>query len=190
VFRIVQESDIANHAGMSVWGDDKGAYVNLNASFIGVAFELATDTAAPNATPAQIYSARILTEMLRSKYNIRAGNCVTHAQVSVNPNNMLIGYHTDWAGVFPFAAMGLPDNYGTPPPSLLAFGFGYDDTYVKITGVRVWSGLLMAEDQMQRQAAASGLPFNKYKAGLQSRYREITAALKSKSPGKENKDES
>jgi len=190
VFRVVRETDIANHAGKSVWGDDKGIFVNLNASFIGISFESATDPAAPNATPAQIHSGRILTEMLRSKYGIPAADCVTHAQVSVNPGNMLIGYHTDWAGVFPFSEMGLPDNYATPPASLFAFGFGYDDIYVKITGNEVWRGLLMAEDQMQRQAAASGMPLSKYKAVLQRRYREITAALKSKSPGKENDDES
>src|SRR5581483_571912 len=156
VFRIVKETDIANHAGKSIWGDDKGIFVNLNASFIGISFESATDPAAPNATPAQIHSGRILTEMLRSKYGIPAADCVTHAQVSVNPGNMLIGYHTDWAGVFPFSEMGLPDNYATPPASLFAFGFAYDETYVKITGNEVWRGLLMAEDQMQRQAAASG----------------------------------
>ena len=190
VFRIVREGDMANHAGMSVWGDDKGIYVNLNASFIGVAFELATDPSAPNATPAQIHAARILTEMLRSKYGIPASDCVTHAQVSVNPGNMLIGYHTDWAGVFPFAEVGLPDNYAAAPASLSAFGFGYDDTYVKITGNEVWRGLLRAEDQMQRQAAAAGLPISKYKATLQHRYKQITAALKSKSPEKENHDES
>ena len=33
VFRIVKESDSANHSGMSIWGDDKGVYVNLNPSF-------------------------------------------------------------------------------------------------------------------------------------------------------------
>ena len=36
VFRIVHESDIANHAGLSVWGDERGAYVNLNASFLEI----------------------------------------------------------------------------------------------------------------------------------------------------------
>lgn len=190
VFRIVREEDIAFHAGNSVWGDDRGLFVNLNASFIGVAFESATEPDAPNATPAQIHASRVLTEMLRSKYRIPAADCVTHAQVSVNPNNMLIGYHTDWAGVFPFDEVGLPDNYGAAPASVFAFGFGYDGTYVKITGNRVWQGLLRAEDRMQRQAAISGLPLSKYKAGLQQRYRQITAALKSKSPEKENHDES
>lgn len=189
VFRIVHESDIANHAGLSVWGDERGAYVNLNASFLGIAFESATDDSTPNATPAQIHSARVLTEMLRSKYDIPMSDCVTHAQVSVNPSNMLIGYHTDWAGVFPFAEIGLPDNYATPPASVYAFGFNYDDTYVKITGNRVWQGLLMADDQVKRQASSLSMPLSKYKATLQRRYREITAALKSKSDGKEKGDE-
>jgi hypothetical protein len=192
VFRVVNETDRANHAGNSIWGDDRGAYVNLNDSFLGVAFESATETEdekAPIATPAQIHSGRVLTDMLRAKYKIAAANCVTHAQVSVNPSNMLIGYHTDWAGVFPFAEMGLPDNYGSAPASLFAFGFGYDASYVKITGNRVWQGLLLGEDQMQRQASAAGLPPSKYRSSLQQRYREITAALKSKSPGKEKGDE-
>lgn len=190
VFRIVNESDTANHAGRSVWGDERGAYVNLNTSFLGIAFESAAEGSerAPEATPAQIHSARVLTEMLRSKYGIPASNCVTHAQVSVNPSNMLIGYHTDWGGVFPFAELGLPDNYAAPPPSLYVFGFGYDDTYVKLTGNRVWQGLLMAEDRVRRQAASRGLPLSTYRATLQRRYRQITAALKSKSAGKE-KDE-
>jgi len=191
VFRIVNEADIANHAGMSIWGDDKGAYVNLNTSFLGVSFESAMTTGenSPAATPAQIHAGRVLTEMLRSKYGIPAADCVTHAQVSVNPSNMLIGWHTDWAGIFPFLEMGLPDNYASPPASLYAFGFGYDGNYVRITGSRVWQGLLLAEDRLRRQAAASAMPLSKYRAGLQQRYREITAALKPKSPGKENGDE-
>jgi hypothetical protein len=191
VFRIVKETDVANHAGMSVWGDEKGTYVNLNTSFLGVSFESAQtpgeDT--PAATPAQIHAGRVLTEMLRSKYGIPAANCVTHAQVSVNPSNMLIGWHTDWAGIFPFAEMGLPDNYAAPPASLYVFGFGYDGNYVRITGSHVSQALLVAEDRMRRQAAASRMPLPKYKASLQQRYREITAALKSKSPGKEKGDE-
>lgn len=191
VFRVVKETDIANHAGMSVWGDDKGAFVNLNASFLGVSFESAQTAGedTPAATPAQIHAGRVLTEMLRSKYGIPAADCVTHAQVSVNPSNMLMGWHTDWGGIFPFAEMGLPDNYALPPASLYAFGFGYEGNYVRITGSRVRQGLLLAEDRLRRQAAASAMPVAKYKSGLQQRYREITAALKSKSPGKEKGDE-
>jgi hypothetical protein len=192
VYRVVNETDRANHAGNSIWGDDKGAYVNLNDSFLGVAFESATSAegeSAPTATPAQVHAGRVLTEMLRAKYGIAGSNCVTHGQVSVNPGNMLIGYHTDWAGVFPFAEMGLPDNYGAAPASLFAFGFGYDTSYVQIAGNRVWQGLLQAEDRMRRQAAVAGLPPSRYKASLQQRYREITAALKAKSPGKEKGDE-
>jgi len=192
VFRVVNESDRANHAGNSIWGDDKGAYVNLNDSFIGISFESATaseDRKSEIATPAQIHSGRVLTEMLRAKYGIPATDCVTHGQVSVNPVNMLIGYHTDWGGSFPYAEMGLSDNYGIPPAALFAFGFGYDETYVKITGTRVWQTLLQAEDLIRRQASNVGLAPSRYRSSLQTRYREIMAALKSKSPEKEKSDE-
>src|SRR5437899_2823159 len=87
VHRIVVESDAANHAGHSVWADSQWSYVDLNASFLGVAFEARMQDEQP-INEAQLHSARSLTEMLRAKYNLPAGNCVTHAQVSVNPENM------------------------------------------------------------------------------------------------------
>lgn len=182
VFRIVYESDIANHAGNSVWADDTGIYVNLNSSFLGIAFETQTahgDT--PSANEAQIHSARILTEMLRGKYHIISGNCVTHAQVSVNPSNMLIGYHTDWAGNFPFTEIGLPDNYATPPPSIYAFGFRYDIAFVHATGARLWQGLAVAEDQMRDSAAASKLSLPQYRSMLQKKYKDVMVTLKAAS---------
>ena len=108
VFRIVPEGDVANHAGYSVWAEGNNIFVNLNSSFLGIAFETQTQLGdMPSANPAQVHAARILTEMLRSKYHIPQSNCVTHAQVSVNPDNMLVGYHTDWAGNFPFHEIGL-----------------------------------------------------------------------------------
>ena len=191
VFRVVKETDVANHAGNSIWSDEQGAYVNLNTSFLGVSFESANvdGNETPRATPAQIHAGRVLTEMLRSKYGIQAGNCVTHAQVSVNPSNMTIGWHTDWGGFFPFADIGLPDNYAVPPASLYAFGFGYSAPYVHITGAHVEQALELAEDRLRRDADAAHTPLPKYKARLQERYREIIAALKSKSPGKEKGDE-
>jgi len=179
VFRIVPESDVANHAGYSVWSDNSVAFVNLNSSFLGIAFETQTQRGdEPSANPAQVHAARILTEMLRHKYRIPRSNCVTHAQVSVNPDNMLVGYHTDWAGNFPFLEIGLNDNYAAPPPSIYAFGFQYDPVFVHATGVRLWQGLALAEDQMQTQAAARGISVSQYRAILQKKYKEILAALK------------
>src|SRR5262249_43189951 len=103
VFRVVEESEAANHAGTSVWADSQGVYVNLNDSFLGVAFEGQTE--APEAiSMAQITAARMLTEMLRWRYKMPLENFVTHAQVSVNPQNMRMGAHIDWARDFPFAA--------------------------------------------------------------------------------------
>jgi hypothetical protein len=181
VFRVVEESDVADHAGNSVWADDRNTFVNLNTSFLGVAFETQSKAGGerPTATQAQIRSGQMLAEMLRAKYHIPKAACVTHAQVSVNPANMLIGYHTDWAGNFPFLELGLSDNYELPPASIWAFGFTYDPTFVESTGMRLWQGVLMAEDRLRRQAAAQGLPMARYRVILQQRYREVSAALKS-----------
>jgi N-acetyl-anhydromuramyl-L-alanine amidase AmpD len=136
VYRIVREGDAANHAGHSVWADDAWIYVNLNDSFLGVSFEAET-AIADRINPAQVRSAAMLTEMLRACYGIAAANCVTHAQVSVNPSNYRIGYHTDWASSFPFERLGLPDNYRLPLPSIALFGFQYDATFVSRAGQRL-----------------------------------------------------
>jgi hypothetical protein len=187
VFRIVKEPDIADHAGMSVWADNRVIYVNLNSSFFGVAFETQTQPGQelPSANPAQIHSARVLTEMLRAKYHLPESNCVTHAQVSVNPGNMLIGYHTDWAGNFPFLEIGLRDNYTSPPPSIYAFGFDYDPAFVHHTGVRLWEGLALADDELRTQAAAHGLAVASYRSILRKKYKQILDTLKTASNSKE-----
>jgi N-acetylmuramoyl-L-alanine amidase-like protein len=179
VYRVVQEGDAANHAGSSIWADSRGVYVNLNDSFIGVSFEGQTG-AVDEVTQAQVSAGKVLTEMLRSRYGIATEDCVTHAQVSVNPQNMRIGAHTDWAGKFPFAGVGLPDNYSLPLPSLSVFGFEYDSVFLKMTGTR-WHGLDVAELQVARQAAAEGLETGRYRAMLQHRYKDIASALKEKS---------
>jgi hypothetical protein len=190
VFRIVPESDVANHAGYSIWADASVIFVNLNSSFLGIAFETQTQRGdLPSANPAQVHAARVLTEMLRNKYRIPQSSCVTHAQVSVNPDNMLMGYHTDWAGNFPFLAIGLSDNYTVPPPSIYAFGFDYDPTFIHATGVRLWQGLALAEDQIQTQAAARGISESQYRAILQKKYKEILASLKAAATANDNNHE-
>ena len=192
VYRVVKETDVADHAGMSVWSDNRVVYVNLNSSFFGIAFETQTQPGQelPSANPAQIHSARVLTEMLRGKYRIPESNCVTHAQVSVNPGNMLVGYHTDWAGNFPFLEVGLSDNYTAPPASIYMFGFDYDPVFVHHTGVRIWEGLALAEDEMRTQAAARGLAVTKYRSILRKKYKEILESLKTASISKEKHHES
>jgi len=188
VYRIVQESDVAFHAGNSVWADSSGVYVYLNSSFLGIAFETQTRVGEQtSANPAQIHAARVLTQMLRSKYHIAQSNCVTHAQVSVNPSNMLIGYHTDWAGNFPFLEVGLSDNYTAPPAAIYAFGFDYNPVFVHATGVRLWQGLALAEDQLRTQAEARGLRVSQYRAQLRKKYHQIITTLKPVSEAKEQR---
>jgi N-acetyl-anhydromuramyl-L-alanine amidase AmpD len=180
VHRIVAESDSANHAGRSVWADARWVYINLNSSFLGISFEGETQDLKENLTPAQIHAGRVLTDMLRSRYRIAKENCVTHAQVSVNPDNMKIGYHTDWAGNFPFHEMGLEDNYAQPIAALFLFGYGYDPTFVESTGARLWKGLLLAEERLLEEATVEGHTVAEHKKILQKRYREKLAGIEFK----------
>lgn len=176
VHRVVVESDAADHAGRSIWADDDWVYVNLNSSFLGVSFEARSGAEAP-VTPAQIQAARILTQMLRSKYKIRAANCVVHAQVSVNPWNQRIGWHTDWARGFPFRELDLPDNYETPLPSARLFGFEGDEALAGVSDDRYWKGLERAEEELRRDAARLSLSLEQYREGLQARFRRLARAL-------------
>ena len=175
VFRAVEESDIAFHAGHSVWADTRGIYVSLNSSFLGVALE-GRSGAVDEVTAAQLSATRMLTELLRARYPIAAENCVTHAQVSVNPENMQIGFHVDWAAGFPFAAVGLLDNYAQPPASLWAFGFDVSAGLVSLTGGE-WKGIELADERTSKQAAAEGLSQPRYRAILRHRYKDITSAV-------------
>jgi hypothetical protein len=98
---------------------------------------------------------------------------VTHAQVSINPRNKLIGYHTDWAGNFPFQAIGLPDNYLQSPASIVVFGFDYDPQYLYATGARLLPGLIRADNEVRAQAANLGMEVPRYRTLLQSRLQPL-----------------
>jgi hypothetical protein len=191
VYRIVPETDAANHAGYSVWSDDSWFYLNLNESFLGVSFEAQTEPgqAEASVSAAQIRSAAMLTEMLRDRYGISPRNCVTHAQVSVNPGNMRVGYHTDWASSFPFAQLGLPDNYARPLPALIAFGFEYDATFLRWAGTRLGAGVELSDDQLSRTAAASGVTPFALKKTLRKRYRLDLAEVRHGNAGSEESED-
>jgi N-acetylmuramoyl-L-alanine amidase len=180
VYRVVAEGDAADHAGYSVWADDRWVYVNLNESFLGVAFEARTHgaEAEPEITAAQARSAVMLIEMLRDRYGIPASNCVTHAQVSVNPSNMRVGYHVDWVAEFPFEELGLPDNYGLALPSIRVFGFECDPAFLNAAGSKMRIGAESAQKLCDRRAAEAGLTRAAYRRQLQERYRQTLAAVR------------
>lgn len=188
VWRIVRESDGANHAGHSVWADDHWTYINLNHSFLGVSLE--GQSAGPSGgeerlTRGQSHALRLLVEMLRSRYSIPAENCVTHAQVSVNPSNGEASYHYDWATGFPFAELGLPDNYQAPLPSLWLFGFTWDPSLVNQTGELFWKGLLLGQDRLRQSAAARGMTVEQYRLARGGVYRQILASSKAKAEARQ-----
>jgi hypothetical protein len=190
VHRLVVESDSANHAGHSVWADSKWSYINLNESFLGVAFEASMQTGQTIVTDAQLRAARALTEMLRAKYNLPAENCVVHAQVSVNPSNWRIGWHTDWGVGFPFREVGLPENYQIPNPSLYLFGFEYDPAYTSVTGPDLWNGLTAAEERVREAAAERGMTPAEYQKILRQKFRDAVSAVQNQIPVEENQNES
>lgn len=178
VYRVVPEDQTANHAGYSVWADENWFYVNLNAGFLGVAFE----ANGSEINPAQARSAAMLVEMLRKRYRIPASNFVTHAQVSVNPSNMRVGSHVDWVAGFPFGAIGLPDNYDTPLPAVWAFGFDCDGHFTGRAAASLRAGIERAETQVAERAAAAGLPIPVYKMRLRERYRAMLSDAKHGGP--------
>ena len=180
VFRIVAESDAANHAGYSVWADQTSVYVNLNESFLGVSFEAETlpGQVEASVTPAQIRSAAMLVEMLRSRYAIPATNCVTHAQVSVNPSNMRVGYHTDWSSSFPFEQVGLPNNYARASAAVGMFGFECDAAFLQRAGTQLYAGMEAGERQFREAARSAGQSATAWRQLMRRRYQERLAAVR------------
>ena len=159
IYRVVRDTEAANHAGHSIWADSVNVYVGLNESFLGVCFESSSDVQAEGEqlTEAQLIAGRLLTAVLRSRYRIDDANCVTHGLVSVDPSNMLIGYHHDWVSNFPFEALGLSNKYEIAPASVSEFGFTYDGRIVKKFGGFVWPGVRKAEEEFARRIEQSNI---------------------------------
>jgi len=177
VYRIVSDDGVAVHAGASIWADENYEYLNLNESFIGVAFESRWDAGLEVITPAQVQAALNLTDVLRSRHNIADRNCVPHGLVSVNATKKLIGYHADWARGFPFEALGLEDKYLLPPPSIAAFGFTYDEDLVERLGGELWPGVAQAERELNARARDDGITPEVLRARLNLRYQQNIALV-------------
>jgi hypothetical protein len=187
VYRVVRDADAAHHAGNSVWSDEAGVYVGLNESFLGVCFETnsKSDSLDEQLTEAQLVAGRLLTQVLRSRYNISDADCVTHGLVSVNPSNMLICYHHDWARNFPFEAFGLSDKYKVAPASVSEFGFTYDEEIMEKLGGDVWAGVKIAEEEFRRRAEGLNEPLEEMRRRMRQRYQEemnLTLRLRTTHP--------
>jgi hypothetical protein len=188
VYRVVSDETVAIHAGVSIWGDDQNYYLNLNESFIGIAFESQWSAKGGDAiTTAQIQAALSLTDLLRARYDIEDVNCVPHGLVSVSAGKKLIGYHADWARNFPFGALGLQDNYQVPPPSITAFGFGYDEDLVSRLSGSLWPGVAAAERELAERAESERVELGALRARLQRRYHEnveVAQLARTSQPGR------
>jgi hypothetical protein len=172
IYRIVRDEQAANHAGHSVWADKRGVYVGLNESFLGVCFETQTDAQEERLTEAQLVAGRLLTQILRSRYQIDDADCTVHGLVSVNPDNMRVCYHHDWARGFPFAAMGLSDKYQVAPAAISEFGFTYDEDVLAQIGGAIWPGAQAAAAEFERRASAAKLKPEDLRRQMRERYRQ------------------
>ena len=155
VYRVVEEKDKANHAGMSVWAEGDRIYLNLNGPTIGVSFETRWEGGrALPITRAQLEAGRSLSDYLRHKWQIAPELCVTHGLASVNPKKHLIGHHLDWARGFPFDAFSLPDQYQVESPAV-RLGFAWDERFLAVMN-EPWPGAKQAADRLATEAAANG----------------------------------
>jgi hypothetical protein len=201
VYRLVREDHAAFHAGHSIWTDEKEIYLNLNHAFIGICFEgkdfekikkqkkgrtknseysILKPTGISSFNEAQLRSGKELTDWLRVKYRIPQHNCVPHALISVNPRKMLIGYHLDLARGFPFEKFGLSDKYQEPLPSMVEFGFKYDNYFEKIFSGKIWRGIYLSEEILQRKAGYLEMSLAAYRKNLQRRFTRLTEWKKKK----------
>ena len=173
VYRIVTDDHAANHAGHSVWADEKSLYVGLNESFIGICFESTSvsGTLSEQLTEAQLVAGRALTAVLRSKYQIADANCTTHGLVSINPERLTIAHHHDWVRNFPFAAFSLSDKYSVAPASITLYGFGTDTEIMTKLGGRTWPGADTAELAFKRKIQAEGSTLDEGRRKALGRYR-------------------
>jgi N-acetyl-anhydromuramyl-L-alanine amidase AmpD len=179
IYRIVPDDQAANHAGYSLWADQKNVYVGLNESFIGVAFESSmAGSLEETLTTAQITEGYKLTAILRSKYKIEDVNCTTHGLVSVNPDNGAIAPHYDWARNFPFEAMGLSDKYKIPTPNMLDYGFTWDDEILEKLNKTLWPGAITADEEFKQRADKLRTSVEALRLKLRALYREQYARQK------------
>lgn len=173
IYRVVRDEQAADHAGHSIWRDNRYTYVSLNESFLGVAFETSMETDTnEQLTEAQVVAGRQLTAVLRSKFQIQDVNCTTHGLVSISASNMLIGFHHDWVKNFPFEAMGLTDKYAVPPATVAVYGCGWDPDILAKLGGSLWSGVPAAQAEFDDRARQASLKPDELRKKMKERYSE------------------
>jgi hypothetical protein len=180
IHRVVRDDHAANHAGNSIWADEKYAYVGLNESFIGICFEatVKAGTLEETITEAQVIAGKQLTDILRAKYKFTDANCTTHGLVSVNPDTGLIAFHHDWTKNFPFDAMGLSDKYQSLTPNVKDYGFTWDQEVLEKLGGNVWPGAEAADAELKQRAELARIGVDALRLKLQDRYKEQYARQK------------
>jgi len=183
VYRIVKDAHAAHHAGWSIWADKELVYLSLNHAFIGICFEGkdfesgGEDSGVSMGSvknsvinEGQLTSGKKLTDWLRVKYRIPQHNCVAHGLASVNPHQMLIGYHLDLAKGFPYARFGLKDKTKIQLPAITDFGFRYDDHFVQVFNGDLWEGIAYSDEYIRHHAQIVDMTPKEYRDVLAERF--------------------
>ena len=104
---------------------------------------------------------------------------MTHAQVSVNPSNMRIGYHVDWAAEFPFEELGLPNRYPRRFPPYGRSASKSDGRSGTAAGAKLRTGIDSSAQVLTEKAVAAGLRPAVYRKRMEQQYRRKLAAVRS-----------
>ena len=185
VYRVVAESDTANHAGYSVWADDESFYVNLNESFLGISFEAQTQpgqtegAGEPGPGPRCRHADRNAPQPLPdSRRELR------HARAGVRePLEHAGGLPHRLGGGFPVCGVRLAGQLPLPLPSLWAFGFDCEPRWLASSGNRMAAGVTARANRISR----AGLRWRvvrpaAYRKVLREQYRDWLAEIRRTSP--------
>jgi len=100
IFELVDENNIAYHAGVSFWNGVDG----LNKTSIGVEF-INSSPFEKKFSEAQLIAGVELTKYLAAKYHIKAQNIVGHSDIAYNRDNQLLDRKQDPSHLFDWKFM-------------------------------------------------------------------------------------
>ena len=162
IFQLVEENDVAYHAGVSFWKGIEG----LNASSIGIEFV----NSAPfekKFTAAQMQSGVELSKYLIAKYNIIPSNVVGHSDIAYLKENGFLDRKQDPSHLFDWKflsenAIGIFPDVTATQEKLFEFGnsdekIGATKENLKKFGYRV----LNLNDEFDQEMQALAIVFNR-----------------------------
>ena len=114
IFQLVDEVDIAYHAGISYWNGE----FNINKSSIGIEF-FSKDPYNVGFTEKQIKSGIILCKNIINKYDIKPQNIVSHSDIAYEKESGCLNRKDDPSHLFPWNKLA-DNNIGIFPEKIIS----------------------------------------------------------------------